>query len=166
MTDPILFLDFDGVLNSAAWLERRQFLDMSNMSRDEKMLDPDAVRRLVQIVRRTNCKIVVSSTWRLLHSMAELETLLNARGGDGEIQILDRTPDGSHLEEGPLWRPCQRGDEIQLWRKTHSHTGPFAVLDDDHDMDAVLDHFVQTSWSTGLLDEHVDEVCQLLAPSS
>lgn len=160
MTEPILFLDIDGVLNSADWYTRRE----KRGPRDIWEFDPDAVARLVVILHRTQCRVVVSSTWRMLHEWDELLTIFRGVGIPTE-PFLGITPDHTHKESGPLWLATQRGDEIMAWREANEHTGPFAVLDDSTDMDAVVDHFVQTMWSSGLLDEHVEEVCELLVPA-
>ncbi len=157
MTDPILFLDFDGVLNSTDWYNRRPH--RGNRPHDE--LDPAAVGRLATIVAATHCKIVVSSTWRLTYP--RLHIIHALRGVCGiRLPIIGETPDGVR-KQGKLWAACQRGEEIQAWRTEHGHTGPFVVLDDDTDMDDVVDHFVQTSFATGLLDEHVDEAIALMS---
>ena len=56
----------------------------------------------------------------------------------------------------------QRGDEIAAWRTKAGHTGPFAVLDDDSDMNAVRGHFIKTSWEVGLTESDVDQAIRLL----
>lgn len=159
MTEPVLFLDFDGVLNSTDWYQRRTH--RGSLPYDE--IDPLAVQRLNRIVAETGCKIVVSSTWRLLYSLDQFKAMLMLVG-DERLPLIDCTPDGATKEHGPLWAACQRGTEIQMWREANNHDGPYAVLDDDTDMDDVVDHFVQTQFATGLLDEHVEEAIALLTP--
>lgn len=158
---PILFLDIDGVLNSQEW-----FMMRSSRGEEGDDIDPSAVALLNQILERSSCLIVISSTWRIFHSIEEISKILRDRGFAYPGSIISSTPDLSKKEHGPLWKPAQRGDEIVEWRSSHGHVGPFAVLDDDGDMDAVIDHFVQTSNPTGLLEEHVADVLRLLSGDS
>jgi hypothetical protein len=93
--------------------------------------------------------------------------VLQARGFTG--MISGATGEGEPLRGGWVGSshtPVQRGDEIAAWRTKAGHTGPFAVLDDDSDMNAVRGHFIKTSWFTGLLDSDVDQAIRLLKPSS
>ena len=83
---PTLFLDIDGVLNSADWYDR-QGEEYIGQVRPDWMrptdwwaLDPKAIERLNTVMRRTDCLVVVSSTWRLLHEWSELIAMLKARG--------------------------------------------------------------------------------------
>ncbi len=73
----VIFLDFDGVLDSAAFLAAgpHQLGD----------LDPAAVACLNRVVARSGARVVVSSAWRLQCSPDELQARLAARGFVGEI---------------------------------------------------------------------------------
>ena len=55
--DKVLFLDIDGVLNSAYFFKNRQ--------NKESDLDINAVKILENIVEKTNCAVVLSSSWRM-----------------------------------------------------------------------------------------------------
>lgn len=141
----ILFLDIDGVLNSAHVLEQQQRGDA---------IDRGMVERVNQIIRATDCKIVVSSTWRLLHSMGQLKAMLRLHGMIDVV--IDRTPDlvdDTH----------NRGDEIEAWLKGHPEVSQFVILDDESDMSDVINHLVQTSFKTGLQDEHVVKAIDILS---
>lgn len=61
-TPPVLFLDIDGVLNSADWMRRRGPGLRSGCHPD--MLDPDACKRLHRVLCATGCDVVLSSAWR------------------------------------------------------------------------------------------------------
>lgn len=125
-------------------------------------IDPVCVRRLNAVIARSGCKVVISSTWRLLYSRAALVRLLVRRGLEHPDAIIGITPDGNDHEVPPDWRPCERGTEIAMWRSEHQHSGPFAVLDDNSDMTDVWDAFVQTSDVTGVDDDDVERVVALL----
>jgi hypothetical protein len=164
----VLFLDIDGVLNSADWYGRRprELRDLPNTDHNTGLyeLDPEAVARLGRILDATGALVVLSSSWRISWEVAAMRAVLGARGFDG-ARLIDATPVLRTKHNGET--RAQRGDEIALWLRT----GPepveaFAVLDDSDDMDdeegIVRPRFVRTSWATGLLDEHVERVIALL----
>lgn len=55
----VIFLDVDGVLNSKFWENEHQ-REISN----GKYIDPEAVKLLRSLVKRTNAKIILHSGWR------------------------------------------------------------------------------------------------------
>ncbi len=86
----VIFLDFDGVLNS------EEFFIMSHHSADDKKgwtetddFDPYAVKLLNQITKATGAKIVISSAWRINRTIEWLKALMYAVGVTGEI--IDKT---------------------------------------------------------------------------
>ena len=84
--------------------------------------------------------------------------------------MIDKTVDWSEpkervLEAGEYKIPYtgqERGDEIRIWLDAHPEVAAFVVLDDDSDMTAVRDQYIQTSYDEGLTDEHVDRAISLL----
>src|SRR5689334_1687229 len=79
----VIFLDFDGVLNSLAFLRK----EPGPLDR----LDPAAVARLSALAQRSGAKVVISSSWRLQRSLDDLRHLLRSLGFAGEV--VGRTPD-------------------------------------------------------------------------
>lgn len=139
----ILFLDIDGVLNSASVLHQKGRGDAIC----EKM-----VARVNQIIEATGCKIVISSTWRLLHKIDQLKQILITYGLLDVI--IDYTP---HFEYQRI-----RGDEIQAWLDKNP-VNKFVILDDNSDMgDDLINRLVQTTWQNGLEDSHVKRVINIL----
>lgn len=159
----ILFLDFDGVLNSAKWFKESEHEreGVTNIyRRAELMLDPLAVQRLNKIVRATDCRIVVSSTWRIPYDLESLSIFLERRGFQGTGTLIDRTP--VNRMKGNV-----RGHEIQEWLDHYpSSVETFCILDDDSDMAHLMDRLVKTTWDEGLQDEHVQQVIELLGPKT
>lgn len=155
----VVFLDVDGVLNSSPYLagltERHGTYD----GNEERMLDPAAVERVNQIVERTGAAVVISSSWRQVHRMPDLRMFLRKRGLRGHVVIgvtpTARTGSGSCL--GAL-----RGSEIQEWLDAHRHVTSFAILDDSADMGHLVHKLIQTSYGSGLLDEHVERAVAML----
>ena len=143
----IIFLDIDGVLNSRPYLIASH--DPFGRS-DEECIDVKAVMRLNDIVRQTDAKVVISSTWRLNWSPEEIETMMKKRGFIGKVVGATTA------------LPTTRGHEIQAWLSTAIGVKSFVVLDDDSDMDVLMHRLVQTSFDSGLLEKHVDEAVSML----
>lgn len=125
----VLFLDFDGVLNSIAFMKSQSAAGKWEMvtartgARDwSNMIDPRAIVLLNGVVARTGAKIVVSSSWRLALTKDEIISALRKRGFRGDV--IDATP---HCSGEP------RSFEIAAWLN-HRGAGDvsrFAIVDDD-----------------------------------
>lgn len=146
----IIFLDIDGVLNSERWL----------MSLGEAWnrthIDPAAVAVLNQVVRATDAVVVISSTWRKMHTKAAIRGFLKDAGFTGTV--IGITPDFNKLAR--YERPTKdgsfvRGDEIAEWLKDRPDIESFVILDDDSDMGALKHKLVQTTSTDGLLMAHL-----------
>jgi hypothetical protein len=146
----VIFLDFDGVLNSRDWCQRNEHLLANQSLLMHRDLDREAVGRVNRIVEATGAVVVVSSTWRLLNPLPVLKNILAAHGFTGEV--LDVTPRLSR----------RRGHEIAAWLNSHGPVEGFVIIDDDSDMEHLLHKLVQTSWESGLQDEHVERAVKEL----
>ncbi len=102
----LLFLDIDGVLNSADWYARQR-----NGFGDLAHFDPTLVRRVDEVAGRTGAAVVISSAWRLSHPFDELRTLLR-RAGLVRAPIIGETPE----IEGGILDGLVRAVEILHWR--------------------------------------------------
>lgn len=86
MTFPLLFLDIDGVLNTWPWRagrvdrhlvhDRMTTSDLAAAARTE--LDPALCAELAEVLLRTDARVVLSSTWRRLCSVVDVELMLEA----------------------------------------------------------------------------------------
>jgi hypothetical protein len=155
----IIFLDFDGVLNSEAFCRANgnRFLP--------ETLDVAAVARVNTLIARTGAKVVVSSTWRLGYSLDQLRGILARHGFSGEV--LGVTPVIQDLDEDGIFvtRKAPRGLEIQRWIDDQPEPPEaFVILDDDADMEHLAGRLVRTLFDTGLGDEHVEAAVELLGP--
>jgi hypothetical protein len=152
----VIFLDFDGVLNSRAFL-----LDTDRISRaasgpydDGAHVDPVAVARLSNIVARTDARICISSTWRLLHPLGQLNAILKAKGFVG--RVVGRTPE---IRE---WgKTTFRDVEIRQWLNGRRDVRRWVVLDDEKGADLGDGSFVHTV--DGLEDVHVERAVAWLS---
>ncbi len=138
----VIFLDFDGVLNTPAYLDE---VGYDGPVAASGQIDTRAVDELNCLVALTGAKVVVSSTWRKYYSVEGLQQLLESRGFRGEII-------GKTLE---LW--CYRGAEIRDWLYEHPEVEQFVILDDDNDMEKLARKMVQTDPEKGLTEADVDE---------
>jgi hypothetical protein len=141
----VLFLDIDGVLNCTDTISLPD------------QIDPVKVALLNWICRDTGCKIVISSTWRILHPLHEITAMLRNNGFTGEV--IAKTPD---FRVGNC-----RGMEIMWWVRNHPHNPEitkWAVVDDDTaDMMEVAHRQVVTSFADGgLKPTHAQQLIELL----
>jgi hypothetical protein len=142
----IIFLDFDGVLNSNQYLKSDRHPKGYGCGIG---LDALAVARLYSIVRATGARIVVTSAWRTGKSLDHLSGLLQAAGC--HLEVLDKTAD---LDT--------RGNEIRAWLEgAHFPISSLVMLDDDW-IDGFESRQVKTEFETGLQAEHVEAAIKIL----
>ena len=150
----VIFLDFDGVLNSGDNSEVLTNMvaenpELMQMYKPGIMFDERCVRWLEWIIRETGCKIVISSSWRLYYNLDQLQTIWNELSLPGEI--IGYTPFETGilmLDKQEITRDFERGREIQSWLNDNK-PDTYCIVDDDYDM---LPHqvFVQTDPEFGL----------------
>jgi len=130
----VLFLDVDGVLNSAHDFKMHR-------GQEWIMIDPYKALLVYRILEATGAKVVLSSSWRgYPKGEADVVKMIGH-------ELHDRTPRGS--EKGH-----ERGYEIQDYLEAHPEIERYAIVDDDRDMlEEQIPHFFKTSWETGLTEE-------------
>jgi hypothetical protein len=175
----VLFLDMDGVLNSARWFDvisklayrrargkakaalRATFTangdtsDPESVDRFASMIDPDAVKLLNDVIQATGAKVVLSSSWRIVWPYTSVALMLAHVGFIGEL--IGATPNHVEVE------PHARGNEIQAWLSAHPEVTSFAIVDDSDDMAHLLPRLVRTTWAHGLQEEHAQGLISLLS---
>lgn len=146
----ILFLDVDGVLNN---------LEVLSASRSSDPLGETHLKLLKILVAATNCKIVVSSTWRLYpESMDSLKIAFQ----EHDIPLWIGTT--------PYLNTTRRANEILNWIELNIKVSTVAVgIDDDEDIDIGNDHGfpvkfkpIKTCFNHGLTEEIVQEAIDWL----
>ena len=147
----VLFLDFDGVLNSESWYkyeDRRKVKGGATLS-------PLACSNLQYILDQdAGIKLVISSTWRKNNNLAGLRNILTAYGVNGS-KVLGVTPS---VISG------DRAQEINLWLEANPNVTKFVILDDDQDVLAVKDprgHTFITTPEDGLLYKQAKAIAKL-----
>ena len=147
MMEKVLFLDIDGVLNSAR--TAYAFGGYPHLPSQVDRFDLVAVALIRKVCTEVGARICLSSTWRLGRDWKEL------RGHLG-LPITHRTPrlDGA-----------RRGEEIKAWMDAYNRTiEKWAIVDDDADMlPEQLHHFVQTCPRNGFTFENYERLKDLLS---
>lgn len=179
----IIFLDFDGVLNSHNWCKvRSTIIDSHSIFAQYPFyeIDPTAIINLNRIISETGAKVVISSTWRLGRTPEQLMDILKPCGFVGEI--IDCTP---HMRFHKAYDDSvPRGCEIKGWLSAKgfnripwskqqqleviekAQVKNYVILDDDIDMlYCQKEHFVNTSEFTGLTEECANKCIKILNTS-
>lgn len=152
----VVFLDFDGVINS------HQSAEFWHNKRDQEKWEnemyaswqgtlreyiaqefcPIAMSNVEELIRRVpDLKIVVSSTWRLGETVESLKKIVYPSKLIADA-IVDVTP---------RFIGNQRGDEIQDWLTRHPAVTKFIIIDDNTDMGDLLYRLVKTNSQNGFM---------------
>ena len=155
----ILFLDVDGVLNTVS--------DATNTLR------PKLIKRLASTIKQTQCKLVLSTSWRTDELAKKL--LFTSLRDIGNININE-----IYIGDTPTIYHKPRAFEIKQYLKSQANT--FNILNwvavDDMPLNKPLhegrkelleecqslmhNHFVQTDEEVGLTEQNVKEIIALL----
>jgi len=106
-------------------------------NRPDDDIDPENMKYLNSLIKDTGAVVVITSTWRLNSTVAELQALFNRNGFEGEI--IDKTLD---LRYNGCGSCILRGNEILYWIQKHEDLigqsyhdyKNYVILDDDSDM--------------------------------
>lgn len=151
----ILFLDIDGVVNTDRIARYRK-----NHGVEEMIFDEDAMKNLEHIVTSTECRIVISSTWRIHRdTMNPLWIALvdNLRKYNLENFLYDTT----HFDD-PVCFSKPRWLEIKEWLVQNRDIDSFVILDDEWDMDELNSNFVRCSGAIGISRNNCKEAIAIL----
>ncbi len=133
-----IFLDIDGVMNVIPTFEHLPFT-------------PESIEVLNRMTNYLEADIVISSSWRLLRTVSELQELMKERGVTGNVS--GKT---SRSQTG------QRGEEILDYVVEHG-IRHFIVLDDEiSDMALVMAHVHQTNYRKGLTLQEIPAILELV----
>lgn len=149
----VIFLDVDGVLRTDA--SDRYWSEVTGepipQSVFDRLFSSHSIAILNEIIYITGAKVVITSTWRVQHTLEELIQKFKIRGFRGEI--IDKTNIIGN-----------RGEEIQEWLDTNS-VNKYVVIDDS--VKDILIHInskrvVKIESNIGLNDSHFDSITDLL----
>ena len=141
MNTRILFLDYDGVVNTPMWNDEGTHCSY-NFPSHGKVNNFQAVQWISECCQKFHYDIVVTSTWRYKSNYKDCLVNGGLRPG---IEILGRTED--------LWRSNHdacRGDEIAKYLADHPEINYYIIVDDEDDiLPEQKDHFIQTDGDVG-----------------
>ena len=164
----ILFLDFDGVLNTDSY--RRKLLENGKMISDNfgPLFDPAATDNLKKIVDAVpGLVIMITSSWKVTHDFSWFKELWSQRNMPGQIRLLpDYVPeiDFSQVNEEDIYLLSGKGYEIKHWLEMSAPDNcKFAILDDmSIFLPEQLPYLVQTDPLYGITEKEVRKVVELL----
>ena len=148
----IIFLDFDGVLNTEHYQGLLQYQGKPWQDEYGAFFDPKAVKQLKRIIDATDADIVVESSWKYLglDAMKELWEVRNLPG-----TIIDITP--SLLGKN-------KGVEIASWLSKYAKQDiRYVIIDDEYViLDSQLPHFILTNPYEGITEEQANRAISML----
>ena len=148
----IIFLDFDGVLNTEHYQGLLQYQGKPWQDEYGAFFDPKAVKQLKRIIDATDADIVVESSWKYLglDAMKELWEVRNLPG-----TIIDITP--SLLGKN-------KGVEIASWLSKYAKQDiRYVIIDDEYViLDSQLPHFILTNPYEVITEEQANRAISML----
>lgn len=147
----VIFLDIDGVLNS------KQFVRSLGNKWDGNQFDPKAIECLNRLVIETNADVVISSFWRMIHSLDELKIIFLNYGLNSNIIGKTKVLCGDRAAEIIDWYNDHKPDRFVII------DDDFLTIDESKQLDPFLKtRFVRTSSNVGLQNSDVDLAIQIL----
>jgi hypothetical protein len=164
-----LFLDFDGVLNTDRYAKRLKKEGIDPFDEFGAMFDPNTISNLRSIVEQTDCKIVLSSTWRN-EGMMRMRALWENRNLPGKLFLM--TPillstTYNDARNGELFTIPERNSkalEIQAWlQRNAKEPFEYVIIDDENVFFySQQEHLVQTDEYDGLTLKKAQEAISVL----
>lgn len=147
----VIFLDFDGVLNSDKYIRECGHTGV--------VIDPEKMEYIKEIVDCTDAKIVLTTSWKEHWSESpdrcdDTGRLINTIFGRYGLKIYGKTP---------VIRP-DRENEIKKWLEDNPEAEGYVVLDDMRlSADFLTGHVIKTSaFRDALKKEDVNEAIRIL----
>ena len=154
MNTSIIFLDFDGVLNTERYQAQLAIDGKPNKDSWGPLFDPHAVTNLRKIIEATDADIVITSSWRYLHRLGSLRMMWEVRRLPGEL--LDTLPCGAAY--------ISRGEEIEYWLNGNGQPD-YVIIDDlDEFYTSQRDRYVETNPIVGITDADAKRAIEILMP--
>ena len=142
----IIFLDFDGVIThpESGW-----------------RIDQKKVKLVEKIIKATDAKIVISSSWAI--GSKDAEAFIKHNLSEKLLNTLFAKSIFSVVQQARYWDDS-RGQQIERWLNEHENeVENYVILDDDSDMlESQLFNFVQTDTFFGMSDRTVDLAVKIL----
>jgi len=147
--NPVIFLDFDGVINTRFYYYKNDKLCGGFYhEEDMKVNNIEAINLLNKLCLETNSDIVVTSSWRKHTSESNdfttKKVLINS-GLNEQIKVLGDAP----ILDTSI------GDEVRLWLIENNYplNHPFIIIDDGCDPKEFSDRYIKTSFEKGFTEK-------------
>ena len=151
----VIFLDIDGVMNSAEFYNRKSASSWEWAHMIGKYLsysiDPDKVALLNKIIDATGAMVVLSGSWRLGPPVPALKEDFKQVG----IDVFDRCP---------CWdKFIPRSEIVDAWLKEHPEVESYVIIDDnDQFNEEQHERFILTDEQVGLTEENTQTAIKIL----
>lgn len=165
----IIFLDFDGVLNTEHYQGLLRFQGKPCRDAYGALFAPSSVRGLQHIIDATSADIVVSSSWKSL-GLPFIKEMWEARALPGNV--IDITPNNASdkwlltadfKETNPTYGHC-KGVEIASWLADNADDNASYVIFDDEDvaLNSQQPHFLLINPYEGITTETAETAVRIL----
>lgn len=165
----IIFLDFDGVLNTQYYQGLLQSHGKKWQDEHGALFDPNTVKQLERIIKATNADFVVESSWKYL-GLDAMKELWEVRKLPGRIvDITPSTISDEYLLSNdleyiyPSMLHC-KGIEIASWlSKYRTQYIRYVIIDDEYViLDSQLPYFILTNPYEGITEEQANKAISIL----
>ena len=165
----IIFLDFDGVLNTEYHQRQLQFEGKIWQDKHGAIFDPEAVKQLQAIVDKTHADIVIESSWKYL-GLEAMQEMWQDRQLPGKVigitpsAISDNILLSTDLDVLDSSMLHCKGAEIASWlHENNMQEVPYVIIDDEYViLESQLPHFILTNPYDGLTEELAMRVIGIL----
>ena len=152
-SDPIIFLDIDGVLcTQNPW--KPDVIAEDGYS----AFNAKCVQNLNRLIARTDAKVILTSSRRINKTIAEFGAIMHRRGFRGELV--------GKINEQTELNQSSRSAEIVAWLEKNGEPRRYVILDDDTRLAEIgeryLPHWVRTTYHRGLDEEALARALSIL----
>lgn len=164
----IIFLDFDGVLNTEHYQNLLQLQGKPWQDEYGAFFDPNAVKQVKRIIDATGADIVVESSWKYL-GLDAIRKLWKVRNLPGRIidithsSVSDNYLLRTNLNDLYTSKPYCKGIEIASWLSEHREYIRYVIIDDEYViLDSQLPHFILINPYEGITEEQANMSISIL----
>lgn len=167
--DKIIFLDFDGVINTEHNQNMLRYQGKAWQDGHGAFFDPEAVEQLKRIINATRADIVIESSWKYL-GLEAMQEMWRARNMPG--RVIDVTPSSVSdswlltadlADTAPAMGHC-KGTEIASWLADNATKDTrYVIIDDEYViLDSQLPYFILTNPYDGITEDIADRAISIL----
>lgn len=165
----IIFLNFDGVLNTEHYQNYLMYERKSRQDKHGVLFDPEAVRQLKRIVDVTKADIVIESSWKYL-GLAAMQEMWKERDLPGKVigitdsSVSDNWLLTANLDDIDPAMGHRNGMEIASWLADYTKNDVrYVIIDDEYVcLESQVPHFILTNPYDGITEDIADRVIAIL----